>query len=218
MTAYVVTYTGYAEDVKVLRCSDLAMAKKVAAAQPSNRTAFAVATATDISVIALTGATVLKLYNALAERPVTKFENRTIGHERLIRLLEEKFGNVELTVSDEPDDGNPPPTETQHDAEPGEAQTDAGPTMEEGADDMAAKKKAAKAAKTKAPKTGRTRKNADAKITLLVKENPKRKGTAAHARYAKYETGMTVGEALKKGITSADLVYDAKHNYIRIAD
>jgi len=214
MTAFVVTYTGYAEDVKVLRTVDKRMAKAVAASLPSNRMAFAVESAADISSIALTGALVLKLYNVLAEKPVQKFENRQTGHERFVRLLTDRFGNVELTETDLTDDGIPPPTETQRDSDP-KAQTSE-PTMEEGAEDMAGKKNG-KAAKAKAPKTGRTRRDANAKITLLVKENPKRKGTESCKRYDKYKSGMTVAEALKAGITPADLSYDVKHGNIKIA-
>jgi hypothetical protein len=36
-----------------------------------------------------------------------------------------------------------------------------------------------------------------AKIKLLVHEPPRREGTEAHARFAKFKDGMTVGEYVK---------------------
>lgn len=55
-----------------------------------------------------------------------------------------------------------------------------------------------------------------AKITLLAKTNPKREGSKAHARFAAYRDGQSVGEALDAGVTTPDLVYDAKHGFIHI--
>lgn len=54
-------------------------------------------------------------------------------------------------------------------------------------------------------------------ITLLAGSNPKREGSAARARFAFYADQMTVKEALAAGITTPDLVYDAKHTFISIA-
>ncbi len=53
-------------------------------------------------------------------------------------------------------------------------------------------------------------------ITLKVTVNPKREGSKAHGRYAFYKDGMTVGAALDAGVTTPDLVYDAKHGFITI--
>ncbi|MEI9930103.1 MAG: hypothetical protein WDM89_06005 [Rhizomicrobium sp.] len=39
----------------------------------------------------------------------------------------------------------------------------------------------------------------DAKITVLVKENPRRKGTVAYEKFSKFKSGMTVGEFIKAG-------------------
>ena len=55
-----------------------------------------------------------------------------------------------------------------------------------------------------------------AKITLLAKSNPKREGSKAHARFAKYVDGMTVAQALDAGVITPDLVYDTKHGFISI--
>lgn len=55
-------------------------------------------------------------------------------------------------------------------------------------------------------------------IRLLRTDNPKKPGSATYQRYQRYRDGMTVGEALEAGITSADLAWDAspKRNFVRI--
>lgn len=64
----------------------------------------------------------------------------------------------------------------------------------------AVKKVAKKAVKKAASGKGRRAKfSDDAKITLLVKENPRRKGTVAYDKFAKFKSGMTVGEFMKAG-------------------
>jgi hypothetical protein len=62
-------------------------------------------------------------------------------------------------------------------------------------------KKPAAAAKKKAPakKAARAKFSDDAKIKLLVTENPRRKGTVAYDKFAKFKDGMTVGEFIKAG-------------------
>lgn len=73
-------------------------------------------------------------------------------------------------------------------------------------------------AKTKSkPKTKTANKTANGggKIKVLAKENPKRKGTKAHAQFAKYKTGMTVEEARSAGIGT--MKYDVEHKFISIA-
>lgn len=80
--------------------------------------------------------------------------------------------------------------------------------------------KATKVAKVKksgdaaAPST-RLRVNLDAKITA-IQENPKRAGSGAHARYALYKAGMTVGEFLKAGGIPADVHWDLKQKFIKL--
>lgn len=53
------------------------------------------------------------------------------------------------------------------------------------------------------------------KIKILVDENPKR-GEAAK-RFAVYKNGMTVEAALEKRLTRADIRWDIKHGYIKLA-
>lgn len=85
-------------------------------------------------------------------------------------------------------------------------------------EDMATKKPRKRAAaSSNGNGATRTRLNPEAKITVKAKENPKRKGSESYKRFEKYETGMTVAEALKKGVTSADLSYDSKHEHISIS-
>lgn len=56
----------------------------------------------------------------------------------------------------------------------------------------------------------------NAKITLLVKANPRREGTKAHKRFALYKTGMTVGDYLKKGGSRGSLRKDLKLKRVKV--
>lgn len=100
---------------------------------------------------------------------------------------------------------------------------------EDSDEDEGPKRKKAKAGKEKANGKGRSKGNGikrerrftdSQKITLLVKENPKREGTASYERFDAYfdKKVKTVGDALAKGITLGDLAWDSdeKRNYIRI--
>ncbi|MBW4091922.1 MAG: hypothetical protein HIU82_12570 [Proteobacteria bacterium] len=78
----------------------------------------------------------------------------------------------------------------------------------------AAAKKAAPAPATRAPTPtaapdGRV-------ITVLAPANPKRTGSAAHGRFALYETGMTVAAFIAAGGQRIDVAYDAAHGFIRV--
>jgi hypothetical protein len=53
-------------------------------------------------------------------------------------------------------------------------------------------------------------------IRLLVTSNPKRSGTSAHDRFAKYRDGMTVADALRVGVTRGDLSWDQERGFVRI--
>jgi len=56
------------------------------------------------------------------------------------------------------------------------------------------------------------------RIILKRRDNPKRPGTASYERYNLYLTKKprTVAEALKAGITRADLRWDAARNFIEL--
>lgn len=46
--------------------------------------------------------------------------------------------------------------------------------------------------------------------------NPKKAGSATHTRFGHYVDGMTVKDALEKGLTRGDLSYDAEKKFIEI--
>jgi len=82
---------------------------------------------------------------------------------------------------------------------------------------------AAKAAKTpkepKAPKEPRVSRFAalyppTARISLLVKDNPKR--GASRERFEGYTGAVTVADAMAKGVTYADLAWDVGHGLISV--
>jgi predicted solute-binding protein len=84
---------------------------------------------------------------------------------------------------------------------------------------MTVKKTVAKkvAKKTGPKKIARAIRFADAaKITVKVAENQKRKGTKAHAKFAKYKSGETVKQHLDRGVRRSSLRYDVSHGYIII--
>lgn len=60
-------------------------------------------------------------------------------------------------------------------------------------------------------------KDKDGKPYDAGENNPKRAGSASHARFALYKSGMTVKDALEAGVTSADLKWDTSKNFIKIA-
>ena len=57
----------------------------------------------------------------------------------------------------------------------------------------------------------------EAKIKLLVKDNPKREGSASYNRFELYKSSKTVSEFIAAGGTRADLAWDAARGYIAIA-
>lgn len=56
----------------------------------------------------------------------------------------------------------------------------------------------------------------ETKITFNVKSNPKREGSKAHARFAKYMRAKTVGEYMELGGTKGDLKYDSEKEFITV--
>ncbi|HEV8493860.1 MAG TPA: hypothetical protein VGR76_16400 [Candidatus Angelobacter sp.] len=90
---------------------------------------------------------------------------------------------------------------TDTDKPAGEAAAPAAKKARKAPAKKAAKKTVKKAAKkaSGASKGRRAKFSDDAKITLLVKENPRRKGTVAYDKFAKFKSGMTVGEFIKAG-------------------
>lgn len=54
------------------------------------------------------------------------------------------------------------------------------------------------------------------KVKLLVKENPKKAGSAGAARFALYQNGMTVPDFITAGGSLADVKWDVAHSYIAL--
>jgi hypothetical protein len=95
-----------------------------------------------------------------------------------------------------------------------------GKTSKKGAKAGAVKNGNGEAKKAKKESNGRKgragRFPMDAVITVLATENPKRKGSEAASRFAKYKTGKTVFEMLTAGVRWTDLNWDAEHQHIKI--
>jgi hypothetical protein len=70
-------------------------------------------------------------------------------------------------------------------------------------------------AKKSAPAKGSTFNRLD--TISAVKANPKKSGSAAHARYARYKVGMSVSEALAAGLRQEDLRWDFARGFITLA-
>lgn len=56
----------------------------------------------------------------------------------------------------------------------------------------------------------------DAKLTCLVKENPKKSGSKSAERFEHYFTSKTVGDFLKSGGTYQDIAYDIPRGRIQV--
>jgi hypothetical protein len=99
-----------------------------------------------------------------------------------------------------------------------QANEDGTPTLNEDGTPVlgayATRYKEAKAART--PSDRGAKYPATAVITLLAEKNPKREGSASHARFAAYVTGQTVAEALAAGLTTGDFHHDVDHGFISI--
>ncbi len=57
---------------------------------------------------------------------------------------------------------------------------------------------------------------AGAKVTFARKDNPKREGSKAHARFQSYMGAKTVDEYLERGGSKADLKYDWEKSFIEV--
>lgn len=97
-----------------------------------------------------------------------------------------------------------------------QANEDGTPALnEDGSPVLGPKETAYKAPKAK--REGRSDKYpATAVIDLLAATNPKREGSASHARFAAYASGQTVAEALAAGLTTGDFHHDVAHGFISI--
>lgn len=113
-----------------------------------------------------------------------------------------------------------PPADEITDGEPTEEQAAAAKSLADRIAEAKAKREAEEKAKKSATKTGKRGPAGtyadDATIQVLVKDNPKKAGSASAKRFAIYKSGMTVAEFLKAGGTRADLAWDAKHEFVKI--
>jgi hypothetical protein len=57
---------------------------------------------------------------------------------------------------------------------------------------------------------------AEARITKLVKENPRREGTIGHESFSVIKSGMTVEQYVAKGGRRKDLRWDLDHEYVKL--
>jgi acetyl/propionyl-CoA carboxylase alpha subunit len=80
-----------------------------------------------------------------------------------------------------------------------------------------AKQQEREAAKEASSSLGRNKFTTSAVIKLLVNQNPKKYGAAAQ-RFELYRDGMTVEEALLRGVLRADLSWDTRHGFIRVEE
>lgn len=79
-------------------------------------------------------------------------------------------------------------------------------------------KEVSKGKAPKAEKAERAPREADTrKIKLLVKENPKREGSASYDRFELYRKAKTVADFVEAGGSTADVRYDEKAGYIQVA-
>lgn len=63
---------------------------------------------------------------------------------------------------------------------------------------------------------GARRSKSDPRIITAIAPNPKRPGSASHARYELYTVGMTVDQAVAAGLTSADIRHDEGKGFITL--
>lgn len=56
----------------------------------------------------------------------------------------------------------------------------------------------------------------DNRVITQVTPNPKKPGSASYERYAKYQPGMTVQEALNAGVTTGDIKWDSERGFITL--
>jgi hypothetical protein len=181
------------------------------------------------------------IYNLFAdESPIEPFEDHATANGRLWTLLFEKLTDEpepETPPTDEDEETMPaaapaktesakkakaPPKPNKAAAKPVTAKEAVKPVAKPAAKASTKTDGKTPAKKTAAPKAAATTSSAtrlyppDAKVKLVVKENPKRKGGKSHARFAKYRDGMTIEQALKAGVTAQDLKYDESKKFIQI--
>jgi hypothetical protein len=57
----------------------------------------------------------------------------------------------------------------------------------------------------------------DPRVVLSVAPNPKKPGSACHARYAHYQVGRSIDECIAAGVTRADVRWDTAQGFITVS-
>lgn len=57
----------------------------------------------------------------------------------------------------------------------------------------------------------------DPRRIVSVAPNPKKPGSACHARYALYEPGLTLDECVARGVTRPDIRWDTRQGFVVVA-
>jgi hypothetical protein len=187
----------------------------------------------------------VELYNAKSDSPVKSFRDKTTAVDRVLAVL--VVFPPEDEAPDFSEDGDNPvdPTEDAEDflpeavaEEPSSSAEDAGENLPAADAGWAipSRKSAAPAVRKRGPvqrnrpegavPTGRSIHSEEDTIQVLVTHNPKKAGSATHARFAFYENGMTVKEFLDlceatghfahRHLYRADLRWDEKQGYIKV--
>lgn len=145
----------------------------------------------------LTLAALAAIYNEASEHPVKKFSDKPAAIKRVALALDQ----AAMVATDSPAPG------------------------EDSIDEVApgvwvmprAVMEAANRASRPAGKRGKTSDLADScTVTLLVAENPKRPGTAAHDQYELYRKHTTVGALRAAGVTLRTLHWDFDRGYVSV--
>lgn len=75
--------------------------------------------------------------------------------------------------------------------------------------------KAPRPARSPAPR-GPAKRGSDPRVVTHVAPNPKKAGSASHARFELYKVGMTVDEFVAAGGTIADVKWDSERGFIKL--
>lgn len=169
----------------------------------------------------MAGPDLVRLYNQMAVEAaglglqvdiVRRFKTLAVG----VRRCTELDSKIIVAKGGEP----PPPPTTVEAEEPETATTEEEEAMRKTSGSRKAAAKKAKSVRSTKKATASARKAAgfepEARITLLVKENPRREGTRAHKVYGYYSTCKTVAEFVKKGGAGKDLKWDVEHKNIKV--
>lgn len=140
--------------------------------------------------------------------PVGKNEFKTVAAARAAFEEQARLMGISWTVAEDGsvefgEDAPPAPDEAEPTEEPAAEPEQAAQTIEETIPTMGER--------------GRPRREDSLDtIELLTESNPKRPGSATHARFELYKTGMTVADFLAAGGRRVDLRWDADHQFIRL--